>query len=116
MNGIVFGDLEPKPQYYEVKKVYQNMAVKAIDIEKGQFGIFNKYYFKDLSDYDVKWSLYENGKEIQSGPVTTGIVPARHTVQVVIPYQYNNLKKDSEYFVKVQFLLKNDMPWHMMKL
>ena len=111
MNGIVFGDLEPKPQYYEVKKVYQNMAVKAIDIEKGQFGIFNKYYFKDLSDYDVKWSLYENGKEIQSGPVTTGIVPARHTVQVVIPYQYNNLKKDSEYFVKVQFLLKNDMPW-----
>ena len=58
MNGIVFGDLEPKPQYYEVKKVYQNMAVKAIDIEKGQFGIFNKYYFKDLSDYDVKWSLY----------------------------------------------------------
>ena len=51
MNGIVFGDLEPKPQYYEVKKVYQNMAVKAIDIEKGQFGIFNKYYFKDLSDY-----------------------------------------------------------------
>ena len=111
MNGIVFGDLEPKPQYYEVKKVYQNMAVKAIDIEKGRFGIFNKYYFKDLSDYDVKWSLYENGKEIQSGPVTTGIVPARHTVQVVIPYQYNNLKKDSEYFVKVQFLLKNDMPW-----
>ena len=26
-------------------------------------------------------------------------------------YQYNNLKKDSEYFVKVQFLLKHDMPW-----
>ena len=35
MNGIVFGDLEPKPQYYEVKKVYQHIGVKAIDTEKG---------------------------------------------------------------------------------
>lgn len=34
MNGIVFGDLEPKPQYYEVKKVYQHIDVKAIDVEK----------------------------------------------------------------------------------
>lgn len=34
MNGIVFGDLEPKPQYYEVKKVYQHIGVKALDIEK----------------------------------------------------------------------------------
>ena len=23
MNGIIFGDEQPKPQYYEVKKVYQ---------------------------------------------------------------------------------------------
>ena len=35
MNGIVFGDLEPKPQYYEVRKVYQNIGVKAVDVEKG---------------------------------------------------------------------------------
>lgn len=26
MNGLVFADLEPKPQYYEVKKVYQNVG------------------------------------------------------------------------------------------
>ena len=45
MNGIVFGDLEPKPQYYEVKKVYQHIGVKAVDVRKGLFEIFNKYYF-----------------------------------------------------------------------
>lgn len=111
MNGIVFGDLEPKPQYYEVKKVYQNVGVKANDIEKGAFEIFNKYYFKDLSEYDVKWSLYENGKEVQSGTVATANIPARTKTNVTIPYQYNNLKNDSEYFVKVQFLLKENMPW-----
>ena len=53
MNGIVFGDLEPKPQYYEVRKVYQNIGVKAVDVEKGVFEIFNKYYFKNRILFDV---------------------------------------------------------------
>lgn len=106
MNGIVFGNLEPKPQYYEVKKVYQHIGVNATDIENGKFNIFNKYYFKDLSDYDIKWSLYENGKEIQTGTINPGIIPARNNAQVKIPYSYNNLKEEAEYFAKIQFLLK----------
>ena len=111
MNGIVFGDLEPKPQYYEVKKVYQHIGINAIDSLKGTFEIFNKYYFKDLSDYDVKWYLYENGKEIESGNLVTGPVPARTKKQVTVPYDFNQLKESSEYFVKLQFTLKEKMPW-----
>lgn len=111
MNGIVFGDLEPKPQYYEVKKVYQHIGVNAIDSTKGTFEIFNKYYFKDLSDYEAKWFLYENGKEVESGNLAIGSVPARTKKQVTIPYDFNQLKEGSEYFVKVRFLLKENMPW-----
>lgn len=111
MNGIVFGDLEPKPQYFEVKKVYQDIAVNAIDPVKGSYEIFNKYYFKDLSEYDIKWSLYENGQEVESGNLTTGTIAPRSRVRVTVPYRYDRLKNDSEYFVKIQFLLKNDMPW-----
>lgn len=111
MNGIVFGDLEPKPQYYEVKKVYQHIGVKALDVEKGNFEIFNKYYFKDLSDYQVRWSLYENGKEVKDGLLTIGQVAPRSRVTVQIPYDYRTLKSDAEYFVKVQFQLKETEPW-----
>lgn len=111
MNGIVFADLEPKPQYYEVKKVYQHIGVKAEDVEKGTFEIFNKYYFKDLSDYNVKWYLYENGKETSSGGLAIGDVPARKKTTVTIPYTYDNFRKDTEYFLKVQFTLKEDQPW-----
>ena len=32
MNGIMRPDLSPKAQYFEVKKVYQNVGVKAIDM------------------------------------------------------------------------------------
>lgn len=111
MNGIVFGDLEPKPQYYEVKKVYQHIGVTEVDAQKGLFELFNKYHFNDLSDYNVKWSLYENGKEVENGSLNPGKVSPRKRVQVAIPYTYSQLKADSEYFVKVQFLLKEDKPW-----
>lgn len=111
MNGIVFGDLEPKPQYYEVKKVYQHIDVKATDLQKGAFEIFNKYYFKDLSGYEVRWALCENGKEVQSGTVAPGKIAPRQKAIITLPYSFAQLKGESEYFVKVQFLLKEATPW-----
>jgi Beta-galactosidase/beta-glucuronidase len=36
MNGILLPGHNPKPEYYEVKKVYQNIGVEAIDIKKGR--------------------------------------------------------------------------------
>jgi len=110
MNGIVFGDLEPKPQYYEVKKVYQHIGVKATDVQNERFEVFNKYYFKDLGDYEAKWLLYEDGIEVSSGTVQTGPLPPRSGVKINIPYGYS-FKPQSEYFVKIQFLLKEDQPW-----
>lgn len=112
MNGIVFGDLEPKPQYYEVKKVYQHIGVKAIDTEKGVFEIFNKYYFKNLAeDYQLVYSLYEDGKPIMTGkPMDINIAP-RQRAQITLPYDHASLKKDAEYFMKLQFILKDQRPW-----
>ena len=112
MNGIVFGALEPKPQYYEVKKVYQHIGVKAIDTEKGVFEIFNKYYFKNLAeDYQLVYSLYEDGKPIMTGkPMDINIAP-RQRAQITLPYDHASLKKDAEYFMKLQFILKDQRPW-----
>lgn len=111
MNGIVFGDLEPKPQYYEVKKVYQHVGVTSIDVKKGLFELFNKYYFRNLTDYDLRWSLYENGKEVESVMASVKDTPARSKTTITSPFKYENLKGESEYFVKVQLLLKDNMPW-----
>ena len=111
MNGIVFGDMEPKPQYYEVKKVYQHIDTEVIDITKGEFEVFNKYYFKNLSDYDAVWSLYEDGKKVESGSIAISNVAPRTRTKVTVPYQYNKLKPTAEYFVKIQFLSKENTPW-----
>ena len=60
MNGIMRPDLTPKAQYFEVKKVYQNVGVKAIDMKQGQIEIFNKNYFEPLKNYQIVWSLYKD--------------------------------------------------------
>ena len=55
MNGIMLPDLTPKPQYYEVKKVYQNVSVKLDTITGAgkdavaHFTIFNKNYFEPIT-------------------------------------------------------------------
>ncbi|TXH22376.1 MAG: DUF4981 domain-containing protein [Chitinophagaceae bacterium] len=111
MNGLIFGDYEPKPQYYEVKKVYQDVVVTSKDLAKGSFEIFNKFYFKDLSEYEMVWTLLENGVAVKKGNLITESIQPRKKVLVNIPYEYNALNPASEYFVKIEFRLKENKPW-----
>ena len=115
MNGIMRPDLSPKAQYYEVKKVYQNVGVKAIDAMQGKIEIFNKNYFESLDAYDIVWSLWKDGQSYGK------MLPLTTTAQEVGPRQrqaytldYSQLAPDfhhGEWFLKVQFLLKEDKPW-----
>ncbi|CDC54938.1 glycoside hydrolase family 2 TIM barrel [Phocaeicola coprophilus CAG:333] len=114
MNGILFPGHRPKPQYYEVKKVYQNVGVKAVDMTKGEIEVFNKAYFTPLSGYQMVWSLYKDGQKVQESTAFRGprnIVGPRESVRYAIPYDFASLDPQSEYFVKVQFLLAQDEPW-----
>lgn len=108
MNGIVFPDHSPKPQYWEVKKVYQNVGVSMK--ENGELEIFNKRYFESLNDLDLRVSLWEDGKEIDSRFVLGFDVAPRAKKSVKVDFG-KDLKDDCEYFLKVQFILKKDMPW-----
>ena len=114
MNGILRPDFSPKAQYYEVKKVYQNVGVKAVDMKQGQIEIFNKNYFEPLKNYQIVWSLYKDGVCISKNQSLQGaknIVGPREKGFYSLPYDYASLDPKSEYFVTVQFLLGKDMPW-----
>ena len=109
MNGIMFPDHSPKPQYFEVKKVYQNAGIKLLD--NGEVEIFNKRYFKCLCDLDVKVSLWADGKEVDSYFMPGMKIEPRKAKSFALKFDAAKFKADKEYFVKVQLLLKKDMPW-----
>ncbi len=111
MNGIIFGERDPKPQYYEVKKVYQNISAKAADLKSGKFEVFNKQYFESLAGYTLDVSIWQDGREIATENVKLPEIAPRSRATVTIPYQWDKLAAGSEYFVKFQFRLTNDQPW-----
>lgn len=112
MNGVMRPDLTPKAQYFEVKKVYQNVGVKWVDAATNQVEIFNKNYFEPL-DYTIHFSLWKDGQQVAgSGWNYNVAVPAREKRVVTVPnYKMAELDANSEYFLKAQFFTRTDQPW-----
>jgi beta-galactosidase len=117
MNGIMLPDLTPKPQYYEVKKVYQNVGVtlngiKETDRRKAaNVTVFNKNYFEPLSplDYEIVACLIKDGMMVSEIPFdfVEDIIP-RKKLRILYPI---NMDNPGEYFLNMEFRLKKDMPW-----
>ena len=117
MNGIMLPDLTPKPQYYEVKKVYQNVAVKLHDVEEvngkqvASVIVFNKNYFEPITPdtYDIVACLVHDGRKVEEKPVSLheDILP-RMGARIICPV---DMFYEGEYFLNIEFRLKQDMPW-----
>ena len=119
MNGIMLPDLTPKPQYYEVKKVYQNVGVTLNGLKEEKRGviadvtIFNKNYFEPISskDYDIVAYTLLNGEKMDDVtiPLLEDIQP-RKSVRCYCPVN-EYVTGEGEYFLNIEFRLKKDMPW-----
>ncbi|MCM1309747.1 MAG: discoidin domain-containing protein [Bacteroides sp.] len=116
MNGIIFPDMTPKPQFAEVKRVHQYVGVTPIDITNGIVEVFNKNYFTTLADLSPRWILTRNGIEVARGENVNRPrmeVGPRESQTWGIPFDAAKIAADSlgEYFVTLQFLLNEDKPW-----
>lgn len=110
MNGILNGDRSPKPQYWEVKKVYQNLYTSLSNFSDGSANIelFNRNYYEPCS-YDARWTLLADGKVIGSGSFDVGEIAPRSKVEKAVPI--GKLPADKECYLNVEYSLKGDMPW-----
>lgn len=77
INGLIFPDRTIKPQTEEVRKVYQNIHFKNFNWKNGQVEIYNENFFVDVSQYDFKYTIKSDGKEIASGTFDVSIEPQK---------------------------------------
>ena len=63
-DGIFAANGQPKPQAWEVKKVYQYISFEAKDLAKGLVTVRNLYDFTDLNDFDFSWILLRDGEPV----------------------------------------------------
>ncbi|MHA1110863.1 MAG: glycoside hydrolase family 2 TIM barrel-domain containing protein [Promethearchaeota archaeon] len=111
INGIVRPDRTPNPGLFEVKKVYQNIKIHRVDLEKGQFSVENTYRFISLKDFECTWKLEANGKVVSSGSLGQLDILPMQTKGIKLPYKFPEPELDTEYFVTISFALKDDTTW-----
>lgn len=111
IKGLVSADREPRPHYWEAKKVHQFVRVTPIDMAAGRVRIENHYSFTPLNELRAQWVLEEDGREIRSGELYgINAVPGKHQ-DVVIPWGAPKFALGREYWVTLRFSLRRHTHW-----
>jgi len=111
INGIVMPDRTPNPALYEVKKVYQNIKVIPVDLIRGKIKVLNKYNFRSTNFINLKWELTANGIKIQEGTIDKLNINPNDAKDVVISFRSHEIRSNTEYHLKIKFLLDEDTLW-----
>lgn len=113
-NGLISTDRTPQPEIMEVKKVYQNVKFIAEDLKEKQIKIKNENLFTNIKEYDLIWSLMEDGTQISNGVLKGSdidIKPGEEKI-VKIPFKIpDQAKAGSEYWLNVSLVLKDGNLW-----
>lgn len=110
MNGVLNGDRSPKPQYFEVKKVYQNLNSSLVKISGTvvEICLFNRNYYEPCT-YDATWTLIVDGEPLKSGSFdASGIGPREKVVRQI---DLGDIPAGRECYLNVCYALKEDLPW-----
>ena len=110
VKGVVTGDRGYTPMAYEVKKVYEHIKTSAQDPKSGNITVTNGYFFRDLSNFQLNWSIVENGVTKEKGIVTDINMAPQTSKTVAIPFK-TKIQSNKEYFLNISYTLKNQEPF-----
>ena len=70
-NGLVAADRTLNPHIFEVKKIYQPISFKPIDLDRGVIEIKNNYNFSNFNNLDFSWYIKADDRAISSGKLNS---------------------------------------------
>ncbi len=74
IDGLVYPDRRPHPGFYDMKQTYIPVCAS---YENGKLTVFNKRYFKDISEYDILVYLMKDGKVSEEISLGAGDIAPR---------------------------------------
>ncbi|MBE0688233.1 MAG: DUF4981 domain-containing protein [Anaerolineaceae bacterium] len=110
-NGIFAANREPHPAVWTVKKGYQNVEVRAIDISAGKFEVINKHRFLNLSTFQIHWYFEIDGEIKQQGDLPQLDLEPLQSSEIEIPLQLPEYTTSKEAFLTIQYVLGENQPW-----
>jgi len=109
LNGLISPDRKPYPSYYEAKKVQQNVIFEQTD-KPGVIKVTNRYYFTDLSAYDINWTLKNTKKIVKKGSIALTLSPGESKL-IKIPFSPKKYRKAKELLLELSVQSKVDTLW-----
>ncbi|MHC4062710.1 MAG: beta-galactosidase small subunit-related protein, partial [Planctomycetota bacterium] len=110
-NGLVLPDRRVPPKLLEVKKVQQDVHFKAANLSAGELRIENEFFFRSLSDFELRWTLGDGCETLQSGRIEKLDIGPQQTRLIKIPLSEPELRPGAEYWLRVGLNLKYDTLW-----
>ncbi|PFP31368.1 beta-galactosidase [Bacillus sp. AFS073361] len=106
-NGIVYSNRELSPKMQEVKYLYQNFK-----LNPDQTGvlIINDSLFADLTDYELEYALYLEGKELYRNKLEVNVGPqCSGRAEFKLPADITSAS--GEYCIQTSLVLKENTLW-----
>ena len=111
-DGMVFPDRTAKPAMHEFKAIAAPAVITGVNAATGQFKILNKNFFKDLSQFQLQWSITCDGVIQDGGVVKLPKVAPRKSVNFKVSSK--NLAKKTmrgERFITFSLVCIASTPW-----
>lgn len=112
-NGLLSADRTLQPEIFEVKKVYQNIKLKASDLLNGKIKIKNWFLFTNVNEYSATWELLADTTILQKGEIPAAdldILPLTEK-EITIGFAKPELKAGVKYWLNISFKTKTDHIW-----
>jgi beta-galactosidase len=110
INGLVFPDRKPHPHFWEVKKVYQYISAKPVDLEKGVIEVKNKYHFTNLDQFKGYWTLSGDDRVLSEGELPRLKLAPQQAKEIRLGLPKLSPEPGVEYFLEVRFNAKDGHP------
>jgi beta-galactosidase len=102
-NGLVLPDRQPHPHIWEVKKVYQYIKAKPVDLNSGVVQIENKFDFINIRNYSLAWKVEGEGRIIAQGKLPPQDVVPHASIKVRLPISPFTREPGIEYFLTLSW-------------
>ena len=106
INGLVFPDRAVHPHLWEVKKVYQYIKVRPLDLEHGRVVVINQHDFSDVAGFELAWNVAADGLPVAQGRVPDLTVLPHDSATVELPLPRIDPAPGVQYLLNLSFRLK----------
>jgi len=106
-DGLIGPDQRPHPAMVEVKYNMQDIGFAEVDASRGIFKITNRFYFSDLSKYQVKYRIFKNADKIKEAVIDIR-TKAQASDNITIPVSDLKPEAGVEYLVNFEVTTKSD--------